>query len=193
MKPFVTIDIYSSDRVRLHAITSALNNPQHTTFDLKVPAYTRPFLVPQKGSTTRLAVFEARFWNCVYRNGSLWACHHQGTPARARWYQIDMGGWPGSGTPRLVQSGDIESEPGVHTFFNSISVDGDGNALTVFARSSASEFPSLARAYRLASDPPGTMRSMQIIQKSVGPFTLVGRWGDYSAVGSDPNAPNALW
>jgi len=188
-------EVWSGNQtVRLHAITDPLGSLQHTTYSLTVPTYTPPEDAPQMGSSLRMETFDSRFWSCVYRNGSLWAAHHQGkNRVLARWYEIDMGNWPVSGTPALVQSGDIDPGSGVRTFFNSISVDDSGNALSCFARSSNSEYISVSRAYRLVSDTAGTMPSLEIVKNSSGPYTYYGRWGDYSAVGVDPSDNATFW
>jgi hypothetical protein len=178
----------------LHALQNPLTTPTRVTTTVTVPAFGAPVSVPQLGTSTRLSVFNARFWSCVYRNGSLWACHHHGSGGRtlARWYEIRMNGWPGSGTPVLVQSGDVDPGAGISTFFNSISVDGFGNALMCYARSSPSEYLSIERSYRLAGDPPGTMRPGVIVKQNTAPYAG-GRWGDYSAVGVDPFDHATFW
>jgi hypothetical protein len=177
----------SNNSVRLHAITDPLGTLNHQTYTLSVPPYSPPADPNQMGTSLRMETFDNRFWSCVYRNGSLWAAHHQGSSTvKARWYEIDMANWPVSGTPSLVQSGDIDAGSGVHTYFNSISVDEAGNALMCFAHSSSSHYISVARAYRAAADPLGTMRPLELIKTSPGPYSYYGRWGDYSAVSVDP-------
>jgi hypothetical protein len=149
---------------------------------------------PQLGTSIRPETFEARFWSCVYRDGSLWATHHvDASRVRQRWYQFAMNGWPSSGqNPSLVQSGEIFQGEAVRSFFGSIWADADGNAGLVFARSSPSEFISMARAFRRSTDPPGQMSLPVIMQTSDGP-DFSGRWGDYSGTVSDPDAPGAFW
>ncbi len=150
----------SNNSVRLHAITDPLGSPTRVTTTVTVPAYGRPTNPPQMGTSTRPETFDARFWHCVWRNGSLWAAHHHGNPIRARWYQIATNGWPDSGMPELVQSGEIDPGSDIHTFFNSITVDALGNAATCFARSASDEYISISRATRLASDPAGSMAAI---------------------------------
>ena len=180
-------------KVRLHAIRDPLGIPQIQSIDLTVPAYTAPEWPSQKGTSTKLLTMDARFWSCVYRNGSLWAAHHQGKKrVLARWYEIDMGDWPNSGTPTLVQSGDIDPGREIRTFFNSISVDAFGNALVCFSRSSPDEYVSIGRAFRRASDPLGTLRPMEIVKESLATY-IGSRWGDYSAVGVDPVDHATFW
>ena len=193
---FYMIEHYESSsntRVRLHALTDPLGAMNHQTYQLTVPSYSPPTDPPQMGTSTRPETFDARFWSCVYRNGSLWAAHHQGSSrVLARWYEIDMGSWPTSGTPTLIQSGDVDPGSGIHTFFNSISVDAFGNALMCFARSASSEYISIGRAFREAGDPLGTMQPSEIIKTSAGPYTTY-RWGDYSAVVVDPVDNATFW
>jgi len=187
------LEAASNTQIRLHAIRNPLTAPTDTTVLINVPAYQQPEDPPQMGTTSRPITFESRFWSCMYRNGSLWATHHTGS-ARVlqRWYQIDMGNWPTSGTPTVVQQGDIDPGPTIRTFFGSIWADADDNAGMVFARTSPSEFISMGRTFRRASDPLGTMTPMVIVHNSTSPDTS-NRWGDYSNVAADPVAPGAFW
>ncbi|MEM9409613.1 MAG: hypothetical protein AAGA30_00745 [Planctomycetota bacterium] len=187
--------------LRLHGVTNQLTSPQRVTTDISVPAYGHPVDPIQQGSSTRPELFEARFWSCVYRNGSLWAVHHHSPNssgiARARWYEIDVRGWPTSGlTPQLLQSGELtptnNNGQASATFFPSIWVDDSGNAAITTSRSSNIEFISMSRAIRSASDPPGTFQDVQLVQPSTTQYTS-GRWGDYSATVSDPVESGAFW
>ncbi len=186
--------------VRLIALQDALGTPSITTVNLTVPGYGRPEDPPQMGTTVRPETFDARFWSVAYRNGSLWATHHINSDrVLARWYEVAMNGWPDSGVPVLVQSGEIDPGPGeidpgpgVRTFFSSISVDVYGNAAMSFARSSPSEFISMGTAFRYASDPPGSFGTPVLRKSSTGPYTS-SRWGDYSAVNVDPSDGFTFW
>jgi len=183
----------SNTIVRLHAITDPLGTPQRVTYNLTVPAYSPPEDPPQKDTTTRPETFDSRFWSCVWRNGSLWATHHQGSSrVIARWYEIKTNDWPDSGTPTLYQSGDIDPGDEIRTFFTSIAPDGYGNAAMCFARSSPYEYISMARCLRLADDPLGTMRPVVIVKDSEGPYNSA-RWGDYSGVSCDPSDNLTFW
>lgn len=183
----------TNTKVRLHAITDPLGTPQRVTYDLNVPAYSPPEDPPQKGTSARPETFDSRFWSCIWRDGSLWATHHQGSSrVMARWYEIKTNDWPSDGEPELVQSGDIDLGPDIRTFFTSIAPDGHGNAAMCFARSSPNEYISMARCVRLATDPLGTMREVVIVKNSSGPYNN-GRWGDYSGVSCDPSDDRTFW
>jgi hypothetical protein len=183
----------TNTKVRLHAITDPLGTPEIETYDLEVPSYSPPEDPPQMGTSARPATFDSRFWSCVWRDGSLWATHHQGSDrVKARWYEIKTNDWPESGTPELVQSGDIDPGPDIRTFFTSISPDGFGNAAMCFARSSPDEYISMARCVRRYDDPLGTMRDVVIVKNSSAPYSG-GRWGDYSGVSCDPSDDRTFW
>lgn len=183
----------TSTLVRMYAIRNALTVPVVTFLDVSVPSYSHPEDPPQMGTTSRPETFEARFWSAVYRNGRLWATHHvNGSRVRQRWYEFDMANWPVSGTPTLVQSGEIDLGGTVRTFFGSLWVDDSGNMGIVYARSSPSEFISMERTWRAPSDPPGTTRPPASIRVSTSSETS-GRWGDYSSTSDDPSDPGNFW
>jgi hypothetical protein len=180
--------------VRLIALRNPLTLPFFTYYTLTVPSYSDPEDPPQYGTSVRPETFDSRFWSVAYRNGYLWATHHvNGTRVRARWYQINMNGWPASGlNPQLVQSGEIDPGNPVRTFFTAITVNASGDAAITCSRSSPTEYISIITAIRYSTDPLGTFRAPVTQKTSTGPDTS-GRWGDYGAVNPDPAAPNALW
>ena len=181
-------------QVRLLALRNPLGSPNFVSFNLTVPAYSSPGTPVQKGTTVRPQTFDARFWSVAYRKGRLWAAHHvNSSPVESRWYEIDMRGWPDSGlNPVLVQSGSAKIDSTIHTFFNSITVDPEGNAAMTFARSSANEYISMVTTHRWASDALGTMGPHVIRKDSTGPYTT-DRWGDYSAINVDPADHRTFW
>jgi hypothetical protein len=183
----------SATDIVLHAITDPLGAPTLTSLPLTVPTYQAPEDPPQLGTSTRPEAFEARFWSAVFRNGRLYATHHQGT-ARVlqRWYEIDMANWPLSGAPSLLQSGDVDLGPGVRTSFGSIAVDSQGAIALTYTRSSPTEFLAMARSYRLPGDPPGVLTPSVTMRSSNAP-NFLSRWGDYSGAVADPNVDGVFW
>ena len=185
------------DTVQIHAINDPLTNPSQQTVSVSVPAYGHPQDPPSQGTSVRPELFEARFWSCVYRDGSLWAVHHHSPNStgtvRARWYEFDMNGWPASGqNPTLAQSGEIFPGAGIRTFFPSIWVDAAGNAAITCARSATNEFVSMSRAVRAGSDPAGTFQPIEFVRQSNVAIN-VGRWGDYSGTANDPASLGTFW
>lgn len=181
--------------VRVLAFSNILTTPTVSSYNLTVPAYGAPEDPPQMGTASRPESFDARFWSVdIGPDGHLWGTHHI-NPDRvlARWYEIDLRGWPTSGNnPALVQSGNIDLGSTVRTFFSSINVSPDGSAAVCYSRSSPSEYISMGTAYRLVCDPAGQMPNTFIHQVSTAGYTA-GRWGDYSAVQFDPADKNLYW
>ena len=183
----------SANKIRLHAIRSPLNKPTLTSIDISVPTYAWPGNITAQGSQVRIGARDPRFWGApVWQNGSLWCCHHVGSPVKARWYEIKTNAWPIAGAPTVAQMGTVDMGSARHTFFNAINVDAAGNALMVFTMCSTSDYLSIGRAWRKADDPKGTMRPAQIVQANTAPYSVF-RWGDYGAATPDPVEPRTMW
>lgn len=176
------------------ALTDPLNTQAIQRLTLTVPSYSPPEDPPQQGTTSRPNTFDARFWNVKYRNGSLWAAHHVGSSrVLARWYQIQLNGWPTSGNiPTIVQSGDVDLGSTVRTSFVAVAADDQQNAATVYARSSPTEFLSMSRSSRRYTDALGTMPTSTIDKVATAGYTA-GRWGDYTGAEADPYYPGLFW
>lgn len=194
---------FNNTFIRVHAVTDPLGKPQPHEINVNTAAYRIPERPLQMGTNTRITTFDARFWSCVYRNGSIWAAHHitrhsaTGDPrVLVRWYQIATNGWPTveAAAPSVVQWGEIDAGPSVRTFFPAIGVDPDDNLGLVFSRVSPTEFISIGRTGRLAADAPGTTRPMTIVQTSTMPESeFGGRWGDYGGIVVDPSDDRTFW
>lgn len=191
---FCTAEHGSSNSVQLKAITNPLTNPQVSTVNVSVPTYSSPPGAQQLGSSSRLATVGKRIKNGVLRNDHLWITHTigQNNTARMRWYDIDLQGWPTSGSnPDLVNGGTQNLGDNVHNWFGDVDVDAQGNAAFAFNRSSPDEYVGVWRTFRLASDGSG-LRDPVLMQGSTAPDTS-GRWGDYGGIHQDPAQPNAFW
>ena len=104
-----------------------------------------------------------------------------------------MNGWPTSGqNPTLRQSGTFNYGTGQHNWMSDINVDDEGNAIICMSRSSSSDYISVARAIRAATDPLGTFREPVTLQESTSPETG-GRWGDYAGVDEESDNPGVFW
>lgn len=179
-------------QVRILALRDPLGSPNFVSTQVTVPAYSNPGPLRQRGTSTTLNTFDARFWSAKYVNGDLWFTHHVNNPVRVRWYQVRLNGWPDSGQqPSLVQSGEIGGA--FDASFSSISADSTGNAVVTMARHSSSEFISMFMARRKASDAAGTMPVQEIVKTNAEPYTTAGRWGDYSGTEFDPAQPGLFW
>ncbi len=112
--------------------------------------------------------------------------------ARARWYEFDID----APQPTLVQSGEIDPGPGVHTYYPSIEVAANGDLGMTFMQSSTTEFMSMYVTGRRATDPAGVMQppllakageaTYRVIFSSGQELTQPLRTGDYSGITVDP-------
>jgi hypothetical protein len=143
--------------------------------------------------------------NVVYREGSLWHAHSfssgelGGEPVQVlRWVQIDVQQWPQSAS--LVQDG-LFGEMGVWCFTPAIMVDLSGNVAIIFARSSATEYPSLYLTWRLVTDARNTLRSARLLKRGTATWVEIdtssanvgtNRYVDYFGTALDPS-DGSIW
>lgn len=158
---------------------------------------------------SRIDCFDAKVWaNAVYRNGSMWFCHHLTKPEApervvTRWYEVAMNDWGlvGGGTPALVQWGEIDPQtmspppsPGErrHAIYPSIAVAEDGRmAMTYQRTSNGIEKISIRAAARDPSDPAGQLTTHALIKDSVSIWGATAGphpWCDYSGIVPDVGA-----
>jgi hypothetical protein len=192
---FCTTYSGASNRLKIQAVRNANTSPTLSTFSLTVPTFSNPNDAVQQGTSNRADTIDWRIKNGVVRNGNLWVCHNNGTNGRSsvRWYQIDLNGWPVSGSnPTLTQSGDVDPGSGQYCWFGDINVTSTNDAVIAFNRSSSSQFISIEFVYRLVGDTLGTMRAPERLQISTGPENG-SRYGDYAGVEQDPTSDTKFW
>ncbi|MCA9121143.1 MAG: pre-peptidase C-terminal domain-containing protein [Planctomycetaceae bacterium] len=189
----------SGNSIRLHAITNILTAPTRTTSVVSVPSFAFPPDVPQQGGSPLDSV-DARIMSGVVRDGRLWTAHavldpSVDTETVVRWYEFDVSDFPTS-SATLVQSGNVDPGPGVHTWMANLSVDNDGDMGIAFSISGPNQYAGIGYTGRLASDPLGTTRPVEIARSGDGPYSLSAggrnRWGDYSGLSVDPDG-ESFW
>ncbi len=155
--------------------------------------------VPQSGTTNLLDSLEIRnMAQNQYSNiggvESLWNTHsvRRGNTAgfaAPRWYQVDVTG--GTVAPNMPQAAtwDPNGADVLHRWMSSVAVDRMGNLALGYSTSSATTFPSIAYAGRLANDPVNTFSQTEQVMfaGTASQQTGSSRWGDYSAMTIDPN------
>ena len=166
--------------------------------------------VPQPAAETELDVLGDRLmFRLAYRNfgdHEALVLNHTvvadatGTQHAPRWYEVRSPG----GAPTIFQQGTFGPVSGtdpLHRWMGSIAMDKKGDIGLAYSTSSNSDFPSIAYAGRLATDPPGVMaqgeKQMWAGGASENPFLFVGarvgRWGDYSNLTVDPVDDCTFW
>lgn len=186
----------NTSSLRVWTINNPLTNPswQRTTVPLLANATGPSQNAPNPGGGS-IDTLDGRIMNVHYRDGNLYAAHAiNGAPGitLARWYHININGWPFSGNnPALVQQGEVSGENERHHYFPAIYSDRDHNVGMIMSRSSPSEFASVQVSGRFPSDPTGTMS--EPIELAIGDRTADGRWGDYLDIAIDPNDDKTFW
>lgn len=158
----------------------------------------------QAGSAELVATNGTRVLNAVFRNGRVWGAHSAGLPVAPAasdrtavfWYELDPA-LLDTASP-IVQSGVIDSGPGVHHFFPSIAVNEHNGAVVGFSRSDSSRFVEGVYTGRNDGDAPGTMASITLLKVGEDSYekdfgTGIVRWGDYSATVVDPSDDTTFW
>ncbi len=106
-----------------------------------------------------------------------------------RWFELRN---TGSGWT-LFQEATYDPGDGHDRCMGSIAMDGNGNIALGYTVSSSTMHPAIRYATRLASDPPGTLGTEQVIINPAGSQTGSNRWGDYSAMSVDPADDCHFW
>ena len=166
-------------------------------------------IVPQPGSSIKLDSLGDRLMQKVqYRRvgsvESLWVTHtFRSTatgPTGLQWAQLNVTGGTIAMAPvqqQLYNPGD-----GVYRWMGSIAADRDGNVAVAYSTSNASSpnFPGIAYAGRLATDPLNSLpqAEQKLVTGAAPQNTSCGgapctRWGDYSSMSVDPADGCTFW
>ena len=192
---FASAHTVGSPNVMLYAITDPLGSPQLHSIAVNVGSFSQPPDAQQQGTSNRADTIDYRIKNGVVRGGFMYICHTVAGgdgAAKARWYKIDLKGWPYGQNPVKVDGGDVDPGYNIDTWFGDINVDSSGNVAMAVNRSSPNELIGVYRTFRLETDPAGTMRQVVEMQTSTTP-ELGDRWGDYGGLEEDPAEPGTFW
>lgn len=156
--------------------------------------------VPQSGTATKLdGIGDRLMYRLQYRNfGShqtlvashtVWA---DGTDrAGVRWYELR-----GDGTTWAIhQQGTFAPADGLYRWMGSAAMNKSGTLAIAYSTSSASTYPSIRYAGRLATDPLGELTQGEAtLVNGIGAQTGTGsRWGDYTMMTMDPLDDCTFW
>jgi hypothetical protein len=178
-------------------------------FSVITPASRRavPQPAPASGVTMALDAITDRFMHRMqYRNRggfeTLVMTHNVGAPASAtfgtfraapRYYELRRALPAGSFT--VNEQATFAPADGVSRWMASASEDGQGNLAVGYSVSSATVFPGISYAGRLATDPPGGLAQGEtsLIAGTGAQRSTGNRWGDYSALTVDPSDDCTFW
>ncbi len=110
--------------------------------------------------------------------------------AGIRWFELHK---VGAASWALFQEGTYDPGASGFRYMGSVAQDYYGDLALGFTHSSASDFPSIRYATRLAGDPSGTLGTEVTMTSGSGSQTSSNRWGDYSAMAIDPADECTFW
>ncbi len=156
--------------------------------------------IPQPGGGAGIDALSGRYvmFRAAYRN---FGTHESivfnhsvdagGPRAGVRWYELRS---PAS-LPAIFQQSTYAPADTTHRWMGSAAMDKNGGLAVGFSASSATLFPSIYYAGRLATDPLGTLAQGEapMIVGGGSQTTTNYRWGDYSALSVDPVDDCTFW
>jgi hypothetical protein len=188
------ISVATNSSMRIYGVVDPVGQPTLQSRDVTVPSFApaRRYSALNRGGGS-VDPLDGRVLNVHWREGRLYTGHPIDVSGvnKARWYQFDTGDWPDSGTPTLVQSGNVDAGSGIHTYYPTLWENRLGDVGMVLARSSSSEYVSVQITGRRKSDPPGQMGALTQIY--IGDRGANGRWGDYYGITTDPTDDTTFW
>ncbi|HLJ97953.1 MAG TPA: PKD domain-containing protein, partial [Gemmataceae bacterium] len=109
----------------------------------------------------------------------------------ARWYEFNA---PTTGTPTLLQQGDINVGSAIATSFPSIAINPADSIAMTFLEDGYGQATSMYVTGRQATDPPNTMQDPILVQSGVLPVPdAVYGYGNYSGTEYDPANSANFW
>jgi len=117
--------------------------------------------------------------------------------AAMRWYELRRPN-PGSAWTIHQQATyapyPVSGATGMNCWMGSIGIDQKGSIALAYSTSKSDTFPSLKYALRHEFDAPGALSVDQYFHPGGGSqTTTANRWGDYSAMATDPSNEDTLW
>ncbi len=165
--------------------------------------------VPQAGDPSQLdAIGDRLMYRCAYRNfgnhesivlNHTVVANSTTMQTGPRWYEVRNPG----GTPTFSQQstfGPTGMTDVLYRWMSSVALDRAGNMALGYSTSSSANFPSIAYAGRLATDPVNTLGQAETqLFAGGGPMRgelfapQTGRWGDYTTMQIDPSDDCTFW
>ena len=168
-----------------------------TTVNRTIMSITTPPEAVQSGGAPLVATNDNALLDAAFRNGSLFTTGTSGcTPSgdastRACLRVIEI---LNPATTATVNQDFNFGLSGIYMYFPALSITSAGDVISVFSRSSASEFAGVWASGRLKSDTLNTYQPPSLIKAGEAHYSpFASRWGDYSSVAIDPSDQTTAW
>ncbi|HWS54795.1 MAG TPA: fibronectin type III domain-containing protein [Pyrinomonadaceae bacterium] len=101
----------------------------------------------------------------------------------------------GAGNWAVNEQATFAPNDGINRWMGSAAMNGQGDLAVGYSVSSATVFPGIRYAGRLANDPPNSLAQGEavLINGSGSQTSTSGRWGDYSSINVDPVDDCTFW
>ena len=101
----------------------------------------------------------------------------------------------GAGNWAVNEQATLAPNDGINRWMGSAAMNGQGDLAVGYSVSSATVFPGIRYAGRLANDPPNSLAQGEavLINGSGSQTSTSGRWGDYSSINVDPVDDCTFW
>ncbi len=192
------------------SVLSAVTNLPTAAFDARNP---NPNAIEQQGTTSNLDQladrmmsriiyrrfdnYESMVMNYVVNVSGVNPTAASTYQAAKRWYELTR---PNSVSPWTINQQStysptaIDGATGINRWMGSVGIDQKGNMALGYSRASTTNFPDIYFAERKKTDPLNTLGAEQLFHASGGSQTSTGgRWGDYSAMSTDPTDEETMW
>ncbi len=186
------------------------SNPVFSTTNLSVTPYSQAVPILQPNGSAITTETDSRIINASMMNGKLVAAHAvsnaDGNLDKIQWYEIDAS----SGTPALVQQGEVNGGPGAYYAYPAIAINAQGDIGMTYAASGtapAAYLSTYITGWRhtdaAGTGPSGTTNMEPPVLVQAGQANSIdGREGDMSGINVDSDgsfwianeyATPALW
>ncbi len=190
-----------------------LTNPQPCCANLRfwrwtitTGSFSIPALAPQPGSTTGLDTSDTRLGEAFKRYGVIYVSHGTGgvtfsgcggpSPSSIHWAAFNAPSTTDSAVAPTLQSDGYIGACNEAYFMPAMTVDGFGNSVLTFNRSSSTVTPELRFIGKFVQNTftgvfanPSTL----VFAGPTGVTETRGRWGDYSGISVDPSDQSKVW
>jgi hypothetical protein len=190
----------SCSGINVFAMANPLTAPTLTKTTIASNKYSLAPAAAEPGCGGCIETLDTRITGTpVYSAGSIWFALE--TAVRNGTQTVPGILW-GQVTPSLTGqkvTGGTMTQQGLLSFsgdrdasFGAITPDKAGNMIMVFDTMSSTLNPSIDFTGRLATDPPGTLKTPVVLKAGIAP-TTDSRWGDYEASSYDGPTSNMIW
>jgi len=194
---YMTMYPGSGTTLRVYRVTGVPPGASFTTVNRTITSIAVPPDAMQSGGKRLIATNDNQLLDAAFRGSSLFTTGTSGctpsgdTSTRACLRVIEI---LNPATTATVNQDFNFGLSGIYMYFPALSITNAGDVISVFSRSSTSEFAGVWASGRLSSDTLNTYQPPTLIKAGEAHYNpSAPRWGDYSSVAIDPSDQSKAW